>query len=183
MFPAKYVGSFEISDDNGCRLKRLDIVRRRLETVKLRLNRREFVVTCKSVIVVVSASGVRTCSFDQKVIHSCHSLKRISYATCDPDYFLFSFIARHDSAPTLQRNFDDENFRVFGANCFTDPEREEEEGRNDHLHYCCSTGQKFESGFVDHHCYKLQSQQYCHVYRMENREKVKNLKQDVCVSL
>ncbi|KYB29120.1 hypothetical protein TcasGA2_TC032084 [Tribolium castaneum] len=48
----------------------------------------------KYVLLVISLAGIKVCSPDGKIVHMAHALRRISYATCDPEHRLFSFLAR-----------------------------------------------------------------------------------------
>ncbi|KFM58093.1 SH2 domain-containing protein 5, partial [Stegodyphus mimosarum] len=48
----------------------------------------------KSVLLVVSLTGIKVCSLDGKSVLMAHALRRISFATCDPEHCQFSFLAR-----------------------------------------------------------------------------------------
>ncbi|KAF2355883.1 PTB/PI domain [Trinorchestia longiramus] len=50
--------------------------------------------TGKRVLVVVSLAGVKVCDAEGKRVLMAHALRRISYATCDPQRQCFSFLAR-----------------------------------------------------------------------------------------
>ncbi|KAA0203535.1 hypothetical protein HAZT_HAZT000404 [Hyalella azteca] len=48
----------------------------------------------RRVLVVVSLAGVKICDAHGKRVLMAHALRRISYATCDPQRQCFSFLAR-----------------------------------------------------------------------------------------
>lgn len=83
--PAEYTGSFTVggADDKT----RADQVERQLETLRS-------VQKGKRVLVAISLLGVKVFSKDGQTMYMNHDLKRISYATCDPEHCQFSFLAR-----------------------------------------------------------------------------------------
>lgn len=83
--PAEYIGSFSVSgsDQNA----RAEFVQKEME--KMREAERS-----KKVILVISLSGVKVCSSNGESVYMAHALRRISYATCEPDHCQFSFVAR-----------------------------------------------------------------------------------------
>ncbi|XP_076364952.1 uncharacterized protein LOC143254084 isoform X2 [Tachypleus tridentatus] len=94
LHPCEYVGSFLVAGSDQA--SRAEFVRIQLEN--LRGTRRR-----KSVVLVVSLSGVKVCSLDGKSVHMAHALRRISYVTCDPQHQQFSFLAREPNGHfTLQ---------------------------------------------------------------------------------
>ncbi|KAI5754421.1 hypothetical protein M8J77_008499 [Diaphorina citri] len=48
----------------------------------------------KPVLLVISLAGIKVCSPDGKSVYMAHALKRISYATSDPNQLQFCFVAR-----------------------------------------------------------------------------------------
>ncbi|KAL8623749.1 hypothetical protein ACOMHN_040095 [Nucella lapillus] len=52
------------------------------------------VTKSKKVVLVISLDGIKVCSEEGQSVYMFHELKRISYATCDPDHCQFSFLAR-----------------------------------------------------------------------------------------
>ncbi|XP_052832903.1 uncharacterized protein LOC106883979 isoform X2 [Octopus bimaculoides] len=83
--PAEYIGSFSvIGVDQGMRT---NFVKKHLEDMR-------DVVKSIKVLLVISLSGVKVCSSKGESVYMAHALKRISFATCDPDYCQFSFLAR-----------------------------------------------------------------------------------------
>ncbi|XP_016839897.1 DEP domain-containing protein DDB_G0279099 isoform X4 [Nasonia vitripennis] len=85
----QYMGSFPVAGfDAACRAEYL---RAKLEL--LRYNDRS-----TSVLLIVSLAGIKVCSPDGKRVQMAHALRRISYATCEPSYGQFSFLAREPRA-------------------------------------------------------------------------------------
>ncbi|XP_068219066.1 EGFR adapter protein-like isoform X4 [Palaemon carinicauda] len=66
----------------------------RTEYVRNKLNQMREGAKSKPVLLVISLAGVKVCSPDGKSVHMAHALRRISYATCDPENRQFSFLAR-----------------------------------------------------------------------------------------
>ncbi|XP_067658398.1 tensin homolog isoform X1 [Haliotis asinina] len=83
--PAEYIGSFSVNGSDQA--SRVDYVQGQLEGMR-------HATKSKRVLLVISLSGVKVCSCDGESVYMAHALKRISYATCDPDYCQFSFLAR-----------------------------------------------------------------------------------------
>ncbi|XP_033763686.1 tensin-4-like isoform X1 [Pecten maximus] len=83
--PAEYIGSFSVqgADQNA-----------RAECVQTHLEDMRTVDKSKKVLLVISLSGIKVCSSNGESVYMAHALKRISYATCDPDHCQFSFLAR-----------------------------------------------------------------------------------------
>ncbi|KAG7212877.1 hypothetical protein KM043_002229 [Ampulex compressa] len=50
------------------------------------------------VLLIVSLAGIKVCSPDGKCVQMAHALRRISYATCEPQHAQFSFLAREPRA-------------------------------------------------------------------------------------
>ncbi|XP_041480625.1 uncharacterized protein LOC121428104 isoform X3 [Lytechinus variegatus] len=91
MFPLQYVGSFSVVHLTP---------NSRAEFVRLQLQSLQHPKKSRPVILQISLSGVKVCSpEDEKVVLMAHALKRISYATCDPDYGQFAFLARNPKGP------------------------------------------------------------------------------------
>ncbi|KAF6213321.1 hypothetical protein GE061_011040 [Apolygus lucorum] len=57
----------------------------------------------KPVLIVISLSGIKVCSPDGKEVCMAHALRRISYATCEPNNSQFSFLAREPRAHFSQQ--------------------------------------------------------------------------------
>lgn len=87
--PVEYIGSFSVTgaDPNE-----------RAENVQKQLEQMRNSVKSKKVLLVISLSGIKVCSSDGESVYMAHALKRISYATCDPDFCQFSFLAREPKA-------------------------------------------------------------------------------------
>ncbi|XP_046558749.1 uncharacterized protein LOC124267805 isoform X2 [Haliotis rubra] len=83
--PAEYIGSFSVNGSDQA--SRVDYVQGQLEGMR-------HATKSKRVLLVISLSGLKVCSCDGESVYMAHALKRISYATCDPDYCQFSFLAR-----------------------------------------------------------------------------------------
>ncbi|XP_034949403.1 tensin-1-like isoform X2 [Chelonus insularis] len=80
---AKYMGSFPVASP--------EFVRSQLEN--LRHSDRS-----TPVLLIVSLAGIKICSPDGKRVQMAHALRRISYATCEPQHAQFSFLAREPQA-------------------------------------------------------------------------------------
>ncbi|XP_024871736.1 tensin-1-like isoform X1 [Temnothorax curvispinosus] len=55
------------------------------------------------VLLIVSLAGIKVCSPDGKCVQMAHALRRISYATCEPQHAQFSFLAREPRAHFSQQ--------------------------------------------------------------------------------
>ncbi|XP_031834367.1 uncharacterized protein LOC116427769 isoform X2 [Nomia melanderi] len=86
---AKYMGSFPVAIPDIA--SRAEYVRSQLET--LRYSDRS-----APVLLIVSLAGIKVCSPDGKCVQMAHALRRISYATCEPQHAQFSFLAREPRA-------------------------------------------------------------------------------------
>ncbi|XP_013407824.1 uncharacterized protein LOC106171873 isoform X2 [Lingula anatina] len=82
---AQYIGSFSVVGEDQA--SRAEYVRKQLEKVRT-------VGRSKPVVIMISLSGIKVCSSDKQTVYMAHALKRISYATCDPECRQFSFLAR-----------------------------------------------------------------------------------------
>ncbi|XP_063409703.1 uncharacterized protein LOC134692964 isoform X2 [Mytilus trossulus] len=82
---AEYIGSFSVSgsDQNA----RTEFVQKEME--KMRTPDKS-----KNIMLVISLTGVKVCSSNGESVFMAHALKRISYATCEPEFRQFSFLAR-----------------------------------------------------------------------------------------
>lgn len=82
---AEYIGSFSVSgsDQNA----RTEFVQKEME--KMRQPDKS-----KNIMLVISLTGVKVCSSNGESVYMAHALKRISYATCEPEFRQFSFLAR-----------------------------------------------------------------------------------------
>ncbi|ESO89958.1 hypothetical protein LOTGIDRAFT_234069 [Lottia gigantea] len=80
-----YIGSFSVVGKDQA--TRSEYVQKELESMRN-------VTQNKDVLLVISLSGIKVCSEDGQSVHMAHALKRISYATCDPDWCQFSVLAR-----------------------------------------------------------------------------------------
>ncbi|XP_071839808.1 uncharacterized protein [Apostichopus japonicus] len=86
-----YVGSFTVAHLSPP--SRAEFVRLQLQTLQTPKRSRE-------VSLFISMSGIKVCSpEDDGVVLMAHALKRISYATCDPDFKQFAFLARNPKGP------------------------------------------------------------------------------------
>ncbi|XP_046405724.1 tensin-1-like [Ischnura elegans] len=82
---AQYMGSFAVAGVDQAS---------RAEYIRNQLKQMRGPPRTKPVLLVISLAGIKVCSRDGKSVHMAHALRRISYATCDPDHFQFSFLAR-----------------------------------------------------------------------------------------
>ncbi|XP_076297512.1 EGFR adapter protein isoform X6 [Lasioglossum baleicum] len=85
----QYMGSFPVAIPDIA--SRAEYVRSQLET--LRYSDRS-----TPVLLIVSLAGIKVCSPDGKCVQMAHALRRISYATCEPQHAQFSFLAREPRA-------------------------------------------------------------------------------------
>ncbi|KAL3311001.1 SH2 domain containing 5 [Cichlidogyrus casuarinus] len=83
---AQYIGSFHVSGSDH-RL-RAESVRKQLEAA------RDNFIQSKPIMLIISLNGIKVCSADGNELYMAHALRRISYATCDPEYRQFAFLAR-----------------------------------------------------------------------------------------
>ncbi|XP_045131139.1 tensin-1-like isoform X2 [Portunus trituberculatus] len=81
----EYTGSFTVVGHDQA--SRTEYVRTQLKQMRERAK-------SKPVLLVISLAGVKVCSPDGKTVYMAHALRRISYATCDPENRQFSFLAR-----------------------------------------------------------------------------------------
>ncbi|GFT67423.1 uncharacterized protein NPIL_309031 [Nephila pilipes] len=81
----EYVGSFPVSGNDQ---------NQRTEFVRNQLKQMRDSGPKKSILLVLSLTGIKVCSLDGKSVLMAHALKRISFATCDPEHRQFSFLAR-----------------------------------------------------------------------------------------
>ncbi|KAL5112826.1 SH2 domain-containing protein 5 [Taenia crassiceps] len=94
MRKAKYIGSFLVT--GGAHFERADIVRQKLEAAR-------GYTQSKPILLVISLHGIKVCDDSGTSVHMAHALRRISYATCDPDCCQFAFLAREPKAqPNVQ---------------------------------------------------------------------------------
>ncbi|KAM7539684.1 hypothetical protein Aperf_G00000042032 [Anoplocephala perfoliata] len=89
-----YIGSFLVT--GSAHFERADIVRQKLEAAR-------GYTQSKPILLVVSLHGIKVCDATGTNVHMAHALRRISYATCDPDCCQFAFLAREPKAqPNVQ---------------------------------------------------------------------------------
>ncbi|XP_025161101.1 tensin-1 isoform X1 [Harpegnathos saltator] len=86
---AKYMGSFPVAIPDIA--SRAEFVRSQLEILK-------YSDRFTPVLLIVSLAGIKVCSPDGKCVQMAHALRRISYATCEPQHAQFSFLAREPRA-------------------------------------------------------------------------------------
>ncbi|CAH8519024.1 unnamed protein product [Schistosoma rodhaini] len=92
--PADYIGSFLVSGKDHH--ERAEIVRQKLEAARKYTH-------SKPIILLISLSGVKVCHENKERVYMAHALRRISYATCDPENLQFAFLAREPKAqPNVQ---------------------------------------------------------------------------------
>ncbi|CAG5128700.1 unnamed protein product, partial [Candidula unifasciata] len=83
--PAEYIGTFSVSgSDKESRERHMES---QLEQMRSARDRRP-------VNLIISNTGVKVMLHENNNVFMEHSLKRIWYATCDPEYCQFSFLAR-----------------------------------------------------------------------------------------
>ncbi|XP_012276671.1 tensin-4 isoform X1 [Orussus abietinus] len=86
---AKYMGSFPVACTD---------IASRVEFVRSQLQILRYSDRSTSVLLIVSLAGIKVCSPDGKCVQMAHALRRISYATCEPQHAQFSFLAREPRA-------------------------------------------------------------------------------------
>ncbi|XP_070149971.1 tensin-1 isoform X2 [Polyergus mexicanus] len=86
---AKYMGSFPVAIPDIA--SRADFVRSQLEILR-------YSDRFTPILLIVSLAGIKVCSPDGKCVQMAHALRRISYATCEPQHAQFSFLAREPRA-------------------------------------------------------------------------------------
>ncbi|CAL8095352.1 unnamed protein product [Calicophoron daubneyi] len=92
--PADYIGSFLVTGKGHH--DRAEIVRQKLEAARAYTH-------SKPILLLISLSGIKVCRDNNEHIYMAHALRRISYATCDPDNLQFAFLAREPKAqPNVQ---------------------------------------------------------------------------------
>lgn len=165
-FIVTYVGSFEVSPEKQqeCRLKKFAYVREQLDFLRCHTVRPDFLVNCKRVVLEITDMGVKMSSLDNKIVHMSHALKRVSYATCDPDYFLFAFVAREPTSLKMTSS----SSSVDGATCHQIRMKHKCDG------LCHDT--TADSGYCT---YTGRHREYCHVYRAENLDEVEKMNQQI----
>ncbi|BHF60197.1 Src y 2 domains [Sparganum proliferum] len=91
---AEYIGSFLVT--GNAHFERAEVVRQKLEAARR-------YTQSKPILLVISLQGIKVCDETGATVHMAHALRRISYATCDPDYCQFAFLAREPKAqPNIQ---------------------------------------------------------------------------------
>lgn len=91
---ADYIGSFLVT--GGAHFERADIARQKLEAAR-------GYTQSKPILLVISLHGIKVCDSTGTNVHMAHALRRISYATCDPECCQFAFLAREPKAqPNVQ---------------------------------------------------------------------------------
>ncbi|CAH8616968.1 unnamed protein product [Dicrocoelium dendriticum] len=92
--PAEYIGSFMVAGKGHH--DRAEIVRQKLESARKYTQSRP-------IVLLISLNGIKVCRDDDQHVYMAHALRRISYATCDPENFQFAFLAREPkSEPNVQ---------------------------------------------------------------------------------
>ncbi|XP_023933540.1 SH2 domain-containing protein 5-like [Lingula anatina] len=111
----KYIGSFSVVGEDQA--SRAEYVRKQLEKIRT-------VGRSKPVVIMISLSGIKVCSSDKQTVYMAHALKRISYATCDPECRQFSFLAReprgqistqycHPASVSFEEEMESESFLML----------------------------------------------------------------------
>ncbi|XP_072750005.1 uncharacterized protein [Anoplolepis gracilipes] len=83
------MGSFPVAIPDIA--SRADFVRSQLEILR-------YSDRFTPILLTVSLAGIKVCSPDGKCVQMAHALRRISYATCEPQHAQFSFLAREPRA-------------------------------------------------------------------------------------
>ncbi|XP_018375496.1 PREDICTED: tensin-1-like isoform X1 [Trachymyrmex cornetzi] len=86
---AKYMGSFPVA---------IPDIPSRAEFVRSQLEILRYSDRFTPVLLIVSLAGIKVCSPDGKCVQMAHALRRIFYATCEPQHAQFSFLAREPGA-------------------------------------------------------------------------------------
>uniref|UniRef100_A0A5K3EJ91 PID domain-containing protein n=1 Tax=Mesocestoides corti TaxID=53468 RepID=A0A5K3EJ91_MESCO len=82
--------------ETAAHYERAEIVRQKLEAARA-------YTQSKPILLVISLHGIKICDDSGTSVHMAHALRRISYATCDPDCCQFAFLAREPKAqPNVQ---------------------------------------------------------------------------------
>ncbi|TPP57873.1 Tensin-4 [Fasciola gigantica] len=91
---AEYIGSFLVTGKGHH--ERAEIVRQKLESARAYTH-------SKPILLLISLQGIKVCRENNEHVYMAHALRRISYATCDPDNLQFAFLAREPKAqPNIQ---------------------------------------------------------------------------------
>ncbi|KAG5451532.1 Tensin-4 [Clonorchis sinensis] len=91
---AEYIGSFMVTGRGHH--DRAEIVRQKLEAARSYTH-------SKPIVLLISLNGIKVCRDTDKHVYMAHALRRISYATCDPENVQFAFLAREPKAePNVQ---------------------------------------------------------------------------------
>ncbi|XP_043267790.1 tensin-4-like isoform X1 [Venturia canescens] len=85
----QYMGSFPVASPD---------IASRAESVRSQLENLRYSDRSTAVLLIVSLAGIKVCSPDGKCVQMAHALRRISYATCEPQHAQFSFLAREPRA-------------------------------------------------------------------------------------
>lgn len=93
---AEYLLSFPVIGENG--EERVDYMKNHLAEMRESNNIAD---KAKPVLLMISLSGIKVCSNNGESVYMAHALKRISYATCQPEHCQFSFLAREPKAHGL----------------------------------------------------------------------------------
>ncbi|KAA0183762.1 Phosphotyrosine interaction region domain-containing protein [Fasciolopsis buskii] len=91
---AEYIGSFLVTGKGHH--ERAEVVRQKLESARAYTH-------SKPILILISLQGIKVCRENNEHVYMAHALRRISYATCDPDNLQFAFLAREPkSQPNIQ---------------------------------------------------------------------------------
>ncbi|XP_037512384.2 EGFR adapter protein, partial [Rhipicephalus sanguineus] len=94
-FVFQYVGSFDVSDND---------VWVKPELMEAQLFRMRASPSKRTVLILVTLTGVKICTTDGKAVLMAHAVQRICWATCNPGQFQFAFLAREPRQRADQRH-------------------------------------------------------------------------------
>ncbi|XP_037566768.1 tensin-2 [Dermacentor silvarum] len=94
-YMCEYVGSFDVSDND---------VWVKPELMEAQLFRMRASPSKRTVLILVTLTGVKVCTTDGKAVLMAHAVQRICWATCNPGQFQFAFLAREPRQRADQRH-------------------------------------------------------------------------------
>nr|XP_037288038.1 tensin-3-like [Rhipicephalus microplus] len=94
-YMCEYVGSFDVSDND---------VWVKPELMEAQLFRMRASPSKRTVLILVTLTGVKICTTDGKAVLMAHAVQRICWATCNPGQFQFAFLAREPRQRADQRH-------------------------------------------------------------------------------
>lgn len=94
-YMCEYVGSFDVSENDAWA---------KSEVMEAQLFRMRASPSKRTVLILVTLTGVKVCTTDGKAVLMAHAVQRICWATCNPGQFQFAFLAREPRQRSAQRH-------------------------------------------------------------------------------